>query len=240
VGQRIVVYTAIFGDIDRLWSVYPLAQGDTQHVCFTDRPLREVGLWTDEQPPKIRKGTAGMGAPPTWQIELVEPQWSTRRTARHYKAVPHAYIDADVWIWVDGNVRLLVPPSVIVDKYLDGADLAIFKHPDRACLYEEARFCAKVGKDSPTVLQTQTARYEQEGMPAKWGLPETRCVIRRNTDDIRNLGDAWWSELERHSVRDQVSLPFVCWKAGLRWREIPGRCWPRNTSDDFYYVKHRG
>jgi len=237
---RILVYTAIFGDIDRLWSVYPLARGEARHVLFTDRERREVGLWTDGRPAQIQKHTDGMSAPPVWEAQIVDPLWDSRRTARHFKACPHRYVDADVYVWVDGNVRLLAPPEVIVEQYLDGEELAIFKHPDRKCLYDEAHFCAQHGKDTVKTLQRQMTHYEHEGMPHDWGLPETRCVIRRNTPAMRDLGEAWWAEMERHSVRDQVSLPYVCWKAGVRWRVIPGRCWVRNGHEHFYYIKHRG
>ena len=116
--MKIVVYTAIFGDIDRLWSVYPLAAGNADHLAFTDRPLSEVGLWTDDERPSIRKGTSGMHPPSTWHLQMVEPEYSSRRQARHYKALAHRYIDADVTIWIDGNVRLLKPPEWIVDNYL--------------------------------------------------------------------------------------------------------------------------
>lgn len=239
--MNIVTYTAIFGNIDRLWSVYPLARGQSDRVVFTDNgDLREVGLWSDDERTAIRKGTSGMSTPRAWEPMRAEAAYGPRRTARHYKALPHHYMpDADVWIWVDGNVRLLAPPKVIVDKYLGDADLAIFKHPDRDCLYNEAAFCAKVHKGSPGILGKQTRLYEVEGMPRKWGLPETRVVIRRNTERIRELNDLWWHEIQEHSVRDQVSLPFVCWKLGLRWREIPGRCWVRNEHPHFHYEKHK-
>lgn len=237
--MEIVVYTAIFGDIDRLWSVYPLAQRGAARVCFTDRPRREVGLWTDEGAPRVRTRTHTMAVPATWDLRFVQPEWDLRRTARHHKALPHRYLEADVWVWVDGNVRLLADPREIVERYLGDADLAIFRHPDRTCLYQEAEFCAKVGKDNAALLGAQAARYQAAGMPAGWGLPETRCVIRRNTEAIRALNEAWWAELSAYSVRDQVSLPFVCWQAGIRWREIPGRCWPQNTHRHFYYVKHK-
>lgn len=238
--MRIAVYTAIFGNIDRLWSVYPLAVGKADWICFSNRPLREVGLWADSSPPFVRMNTRGMDALPTWQVRQVEMPYSPRRTARHYKALPHYYLpDYDVWVWIDGNVRLLILPEQLVSKYLDGAELAIFKHPDRNCLYDEAEFCATRGKDRPKVLAKQTGRYQAEGMPKHWGLPETRCVIRRNTEQIVKLNEAWWREIERYSVRDQVSIPYVCWKLGFRWKVIPGRCWVKNTHRHFYYVRHR-
>jgi len=211
-------------------------------VCFTDaEDLREVGLWTNEGRPAYLNGTTGTAAvPPTWEIRQAPATYGPRRTARHYKALPHYYLpDADVTIWVDGNVRLLAPPEMIVDKYLGDADLAIFRHPDRVCLYDEAAFCAKVGKDSREVLDRQTARYRVDGMPRKWGLPETRCVIRRNTQRMVDLDALWWHELQEYSVRDQVSIPYVCWKLGLKWRVIPGRCWVKNQHPHFHYEKHK-
>jgi len=237
--MKIVVYTAIFGNIDKLWSVYPLAAGKADWVAFSDQPLREVGLWTDDNPPQVRQSTGLMGALPTWEIRRVPQLAGPRKTARHYKALPHRYLTpADVWIWVDGNVRPMLTPEEMVREYLGSDDLAIFRHPERDCLYEEATFCAEKGKDDPKVLRQQARLYEAEGMPHHWGLPETRCVIRRNTDKIKTLGDLWWHELLEHSVRDQVSLPYCCWKLGLRWREIPGRCFAGNTHKHFHYVKH--
>lgn len=239
--MRIAVYTAIFGAIDRLWSACPLAWGEAQRVCFTDAPdLREVGLWTQNGGLHYLRKTTGLAAIPAWEVRQVAATYGPRRTARHYKALAHYYLpDADVTIWVDGNVRLLAPPAALVKQYLGDADLAIFAHPDRACLYDEAAFCAKKGKDRATVLNRQTARYRAEGMPRKWGLPETRCVIRRNTERIADLNALWWHELQAHSVRDQVSLPYACWKLGLKWRVIPGRCWVRNDHRHFHFEKHK-
>lgn len=235
--MRILVYTAIMGTIDRLWSAYPLARGDCEHVAFLDRPAREVGLWHEKRLMRSAANTSAI--PPTWEQRIIEPERGLRRTARHYKACPHRYLDADVFVWVDGNVRLLAAPEVIVEQHLGDADLAIFRHPDRGGLYEEAAFCAKIKKDDPKVLDRQVEHYRKAGMPRRWGLPETRCVIRRNTEQMRELGERWWHELDTYSVRDQVSLPFVCWQMGVKWREIPGRCWPGNEHKHFYYVKHK-
>ena len=82
--MRIAVYTAIFGNIDRLWSVYPLARGNAQHIAFTDNPdLREMGLWTDDERPRYRERTGGMVVPPTWEIMQAPATYGPRRTARH-------------------------------------------------------------------------------------------------------------------------------------------------------------
>jgi hypothetical protein len=51
------------------------------------------------------------------------------------------------------------------------------------------------------------------------------------------LNEAWWEEMTRGSVRDQVSLPYVCWKAGLRWDVIPGKLVP-GMRGEFSCVRH--
>jgi hypothetical protein len=238
--MNIIVYTAIFGDIDRLWPPYPPALGGARHVCFSDKPRDERGLWNDKG---FVKGSGDRMTPggPFWQVRVVQAKWKPRRSARYYKALPHrVFPDADAWVWIDGNLRLLIPPGKAVKKWLKG-DLATFNHPDRRCLYDEAAFCASKGKDKRAVLTAQTDRYRDAGMPAGWGLPETRCVIRRNTERVRTLNELWWLEMERYSVRDQVSLPFLCWKAGMRWDVIPGRAWVggKNVNRDFWFVRHK-
>ena len=232
--MKIVVYTAIFGQIDKLWSVRPVARGKATYICFSDVPRKEMGFWDGRH-------FLGKSSPksPTWKVHQVKQQDNPRRTARHYKCLPHRYLpDADVWIWMDGNVRLTIPPEKAIHQWLH-SDLATFKHPDRNCLYIEAAFCAKHGKDTANILQAQVARYRKAGMPARWGLAETKIMIRRNTPAIHEFNEAWWREIEVGSQRDQVSFPFVCWKKGIRWTTIPGTCGMTKCREPFYFVRHR-
>jgi len=233
---KVVVYTSIIGGIDKLCSVMP-GSSDVEHIAFVDAKKREVGLW-GKSPPTIMPKTGNVTAPATWEQRIVKPKWDARRTARHYKAVPHLYLpDADIWIWVDGNVRLRMHPLKLIERHMKGS-LTTFKHWDRRCLYAEASFCAKAHKDARTILQAQAKRYRKAGMPSNWGLAATRVVIRRNTQEIRDLNESWWAEIKRGSVRDQVSLPYVCWKHKLRWKALPGRCCPRNTGREYWCIRH--
>lgn len=212
--MKIFVYTAIIGNIDAL---IPALPSTVEHIAFVDV----------SHPPS---------AP--WMQRIVNVEWGSRRTARHYKACPHLYMpDADVWIWVDGNVRLHIPPEEAVVRWLRG-DLATLRHPDRRDVYEEAAACIRLKKDDPLILKHQANAYRKAGHPVGWGLAETRIVIRRNTPGICKLNEAWWEQIRTCSLRDQASLPFVCWQAGLRWDVIPGRCWPGNKSPEFRYTKH--
>ena len=232
--MKIIVYTAIFGQIDKLWSIHPVARGKAGYICFSDIPRKERGLWNGQQ--FLAKRTPGSFI---WKVHQIKQQKSPRRTARHYKCLPHRYLpDADVWIWMDGNVRLTIPPEEAVRQWLQ-SDLAAFKHPDRNCLYVEASFCAKHKKDGVDVLRAQATRYRKAGMPARWGLAETGLIIRRNTPAIHEFNEAWWKEIEHGSFRDQVSFPFVCWKRGMRWTTIPGCCGLFGPRGPFRYIEHR-
>lgn len=221
--NELVVYTAIFGNSDRLWSA---ETGGVPHIAFVDSKKVEYGL----------KGEVAKVK--TWQQVVVEPGWDNRRSARHFKTLPQYYMpDYAAWIWVDCNVRLKITPQKALEDYLH-TDFATFQHPDRNCLYVEADFCAKAKKDTPSMLGKQIERYRKEGMPERWGLAETRIVMRRNTESIRALNVAWWEEIEANSVRDQVSLPYVCWKRGTKWEVIPGRCGPIHPSGPWQYLSH--
>ncbi|HUS95280.1 MAG TPA: glycosyltransferase domain-containing protein [Hyphomicrobiaceae bacterium] len=235
--MRIVVYTAVIGKIDRLWSILP-GSSDVEHVAFVDEPKHEVGLWGGAMP-SILDSTKNMTAVmPTWQQRVVKVPWGNRRTARHYKTLPHRYLpDADVWIWVDGNVRLRMHPLQFVKRY-GGRGFATLAHPDRRCLYVEAQFCDRNHKDDHGRITRQINRYRSAGMPAGWGLAETRAVIRRKSPELHALSEDWWREIERGSLRDQISLPFVCWKRGIRWDLIPGVCGPHNDHPGLVYLDH--
>ena len=193
--MKIVVYTAIIGGIDRLWSALP--NDNVEHIAFVDAKKHEVGLWGGS-PPSILAETREMTALPTvWKQRVVEPQWGNRRTARHYKTLPHRYLpDADVWVWVDGNVRLRMHPAEFVKRH-GRKPLATLKHPERGCLYKEAQFCRRYHKDKAEVIDKQIARYREAGMPPVWGLAETRVMVRYNTADVVGLGEDWWREIER-------------------------------------------
>jgi len=68
---------------------------------------------------------------------------SDRRNSRIQKILPHKYFKTEYSIWLDGNLKLLASPKELVEKYLNGFDIAVFKHPVRNCLYKEAIECAK-------------------------------------------------------------------------------------------------
>ena len=199
--MKIAIYTSIVNGKDSLKD--PLAQ-DVDRILFTDRPADHAGAAWDVRP--------------ACQI-FVDP----RRSSRAHKILGHQYLPGyDYSLWIDGSIRLLASARDLVDTYLHDADVALFLHPERDCLYEEATICADAGHDDASVLAEQVAKYRGAGHPEHAGLNECAVILRRHNAPVAAFNEAWWSEYCQHSCRDQVSVNYVLRTTGVRLATLPG------------------
>lgn len=200
--MNLVVYTAIFGD--RFDPLPPVSFPQTRHVLFTDRPDRYQ-----------KRG---------WEIHSPVGSFTQpRKEARRYKTLSHSWLpDATHTLWVDGNVTLLVDPVEIAKHTDGGVSLWTARHPTRNCVFDEARTCAAMKKDSPMTLVRQITAYEDFGFPRAAGLFETGLLLRKHSPEIALLNEEWFREIDKGSIRDQISLPFVRWKLGTVCGVFPG------------------
>ncbi len=144
-----------------------------------------------------------------------------RRNSRIQKILAHQYINAEYSIYIDGNVKLLADPQLLVDKYLKDCDLATYRHPNRNCIYDEAMECAKRKLDDPEIIIEQAQTYEDAGYAKKKGCCECGIILRRHTPKVEEFNNAWWSEYCRHSKRDQISFMYAVDKVGIQINMIP-------------------
>ena len=128
--------------------------------------------------------------------------------AKIYKVLPNMFINSEFSIWIDGNVKLKCDPEVYIDM-MKGKDILVFSHPDRDCIYQEAKVCSELGLDDKKIINKQVARYRKQGWKEHNGLASCRLIVRRNTEEINKLNALWWSEICAGSVRDQISFPFI-------------------------------
>ncbi len=157
----------------------------------------------------------------TWQTKLAPAIYKDdRRNSRLPKMLPHLYCDSEYSIWIDGNETLLKPPTEIIDLLLRDHDIALFKHPVRDCIYDEALRCAKAKLDDPEVIIEQVTRYEKEGYAKHKGLFECGFIVRRHTKKVVEFNNMWHAEYSRGSCRDQISFAYVADKVGLRINAI--------------------
>ena len=86
-------------------------------------------------------------------------------------------------------------------------------HPCRRCVYDEAKACIHLHKDTEENINYQVDTYKKDGYPKNIGMAETNVLLRRHNDiKCQMLGNMWASELLKYSHRDQLSFNYVCWK----------------------------
>jgi len=211
--QNCIVYTANFGSRDEL---LPPVDSMARHICFADNGISVPG----------------------WEIHEVERQFNDpRREARMYKILSHKWFpDADVTVWQDANCRLLVPPSTLVNM-LKQNDMTLMAHPERTCIYDEAEAVKELEKAPAPRVDEQMKAYHASNFPENVGLVATSVLVRRHTATIQLFNAAWWAELSRFTVRDQLSFNYVAWLLGTEYSTIPGYLW---QNEWFEIHKHKG
>lgn len=217
---KIVVYTAIFGSVkDRLrppenWPEDP----DLRLVCFTDQQKR-------------------LGKIKGWELRKpLYKQPNARRTARQHKILAHELFPTAEWtMWIDGCLTPKVSPQEIVDNHSSKL-ISTFKHQERTCVYQELQACLRLKKDAPELMRQQIKQYKNRGYPPYNGLAETTAMLRKNHPTVAKVNNAWWEEINKGSLRDQLSFDYVMWKLKLNYGHLPGG---RTKSKYFHYRPHR-
>jgi hypothetical protein len=196
-GERVAVYTALYGGYDQL--VTPVPQDvDVDWICFTDDPSVAIDGWTVI----VRPG------------EVDDP----RLASKWAKCVPHLALPEHRWtIWVDANMA--VDAAGFVREALSHVDqhgIAVFRHPQRDCIYDEAEACLRLPRCRTMPVLEQVASYRASGYPAHAGLYACGTIARdAEVAAVRRLGARWWEECQRWTARDQLSFPFVAREVGV-------------------------
>jgi hypothetical protein len=201
--SKIVVYTAIAGKYDTLKEPPGKLLQEVDFVAFCDFTPKTTA-W------QIRKPCT----------EFTDPC----RNAKTHKVLPHVFFpEATYSLWIDGSVKInrAFPIRQWIDKYLSEHDWAVFKHPERQCIFEEAEACIRSAKDDPAIIRSQMARYRHEHYPANNGLVESTIILRRHTEAVRRLNEAWFQEIKNNSRRDQLSFNYVAHKASFQYAHLP-------------------
>lgn len=220
---RVVVVSAIFGG------------RDTPRPAPQASDVDEFVMFTDDRPNAVGWGHL-VGYPEMADSTLT----GFRAMARAIKTqaldlLPHA----DVVVWVDGRIQVTdVPLRPLLAHALAKHDIAGFPHPWRRSAYAEARECEALGLAPAQALRAQEAAYRVAGLPEASGLWNTMVLARRNTPAMRELGRAWWHEICTHTVRDQISLPYVLWRQGITMGRLGRDVYYDKSSAHFIRGRH--
>lgn len=191
--ERMVIYTAITGGYDNL-----------REPSYVD-PYCNYICFTDNQDLKSE----------TWEIRLL-PDWQGdfNRSAKQVKILPHKFLPEYKWsIWVDGAFEIQGDLRELLNTYALNSYFLSFMHYRRNSVYKEAEILARAGFDDKKLIEKQIIKYKTEGYPDCNELIAGGVLFRKHQDAaVLHLMEAWWTEIEEYSRRDQISFNYCAWK----------------------------
>ena len=214
--NKLVVYTAIFDDYDQL-NEPKSYDPSIDYVCFTNN----LNVKSNK-----------------WKIVTVNALYrDPRRSARLFKLFPHLLFPKhDISVWVDGSCRICGDVKNFIYANIS-SKILLFSHPERNCVYEEAKVCLSKVKDDPDLIRAQIDAYRAKGYPFNHGLIASGIIVRlHNESDIIHLMEAWFCEIDMYSARDQLSFNYCAWLTGSYFTLLHKNIF---KNDVFHFVDHR-
>ena len=201
-NAKCVVYTCITNNYD---AVNESKIKKIDHIMFSDR--------------KINSNTWEYKKIPTDILEL-----GGNIVNRYYKMHPfELFSKYDYAIYVDGNIQIVSDVTSIVQIARDSKiGIAMHLHPERDCIYKEAKACIISHRGNKKNINSQIRKYNNEGFPHNFGLLEATIIVVDLKNKIaKKIFSDWYNEFcESKSGRDQLSLPYVIWKNGYKISDV--------------------
>ncbi len=217
---KTVIYTAISDNYENLKHHQYLSK-DYDYICFTNQKIDHPGAW------EIKP--------------LIDIKKDPIRTARYHKIFPHLLLKKyKNSIWIDSNINVLTDSleKRIEDLTQNNQKIYSGIHPERNCLYQEAKVCVELKKDDPFTILKQIEFIKSEKYPKNNGLFETNFIFRNHHDaKIIKAMEDWWYMVSNFSRRDQLSFNYVLWKNKIKC----GQLFDKNVrfmNDDFMFSDH--
>ena len=205
--DKVVIYTAITNKSNSYDNLKELPRNvaDVRKVAF----LEENNVKTE-----------------TWDIQKIHSEFKDPcRNAKIHKILSHKYFpDAEYSLWIDGSVHVKFPYGMkrLIEIYLNGFDIALFKHSERRCLYQELKVCCDRKLDNIETMKKQVEKYRNDGYPVDAGLSECTILLRKHSEKMDAFNEAWWNEINSGSRRDQLSFDYVAKKFDLKINYFAG------------------
>jgi len=194
-----VIYIFLMGEYEDIKEPLVITPG-WDYVCFTDNTNLKSEAWD------IR------GCLPEYASEKDFKRKAMIHMIEYYKLFDKDY----------ENI-ITIPAGALITSDLDEfikeidlneRDMAILKHPDRKCVYKEAKVVINQRLDYRSVVNAQVKRYKEDNYPQDNGLWCTAVMVRNNQScNLKKACEIWAAEYKQGSRRDQISLNYSFWKA---------------------------
>lgn len=199
----ILVVTALIGPTEKAPTILR-GVPDTLFVAYTDRCMPD--------------GWVSLPAPPGY------PRLAARRAKL---AALEDFPEIEWSIWADASYDLIADPREIVQEAkATGRDVVAFRHPDRHRIKDEAKEIIRLGLAPGDLVRRQIAEYVRCGFDCDDNpqsvITTAGFLIRRHTPAVLAFARRWLEEVERWTVREQLSGDFAARETGVEIGYLPG------------------
>ena len=193
-----VVYTALFGEVDKLHDPVGIENDNAIFVCFTDRSDIKSDIWNI--------------------VYLEGSADSSRISAKYWKFFGYRSFTklSIITIWVDSSVKIinsLLPLSNQMLENPKGVSILTFHHPRRSCIYSEFFWIFAMGKESIKSLVRTWFFLKKNKYKCGNGLIAGTVLIRKylveEENKLDNLMIEWWRCINTYSSRDQLTFNLL-------------------------------
>ena len=215
--KKFAAYTAAFGRPSR-FNIPILSILDVDKFCYTDF---DIASGCNQMIP-TRKGRSVLNN--FYDVRKMELDHLVPIRANRFLKIliPDEIFDNYEYSFYSDSKRPTFDKCAINFDHLincmgsDSDFLARQHRRGRDCIYEEGLHCIEIKKDTEANIMEQLNFYKSENYPAHNGLYEATWLFRRHTKRLKEFMELWWEQIERFTHRDQISLPYVAWKYGIR------------------------
>lgn len=194
-NSHIVVYTVCLNNYD---VVNPPPENDNdniEYILFTDSD-EDVQGWK-----RIKVDTGGTRASRYLKINshLIDEYCNKRPDYT-------IYVDSCLFLKDNWLVNLFNKMNNINHYNISEHKDKLFNHINKMVALKG--FTTKTSVE----LKVQKERYKNEKLPEDYKVTENCLIIRKNSEEVKNINEKWWHEYSITSERDQPSLSYVIWK----------------------------
>lgn len=206
-NKKIVIYTCITGDYD--------------NVCEPVIKEKKCNYFLYTNNKKIKSNN--------YEIKLIpkdiQEQYANNIIVNRYiKMHPYELFENeyDYAIYIDGNIRVISNISSFINFISPDVGISMHKHSSRNDIYKEEKILKILRKGNKKKIKKQMDKYREEGFPNNYGMAEANVIVTDlKNDKGKKIFDSWWNEfIDSHSLRDQLSLPYVLWKNRVKVEKL--------------------
>ena len=216
---RVLIYTAVFGQYDRVLPPRWQRPGLTYILLSDDSTLTVDG----------------------WETVVVSLDVSAKKSNRELKFMYEVGNPRyDYIVYLDGNFGIWRSLDPLIEK-LDRskATLGLFEHPNRTTIFEELSACLELGKITEREFALEKLEIERQ-VRSRDGtrLWSAGCLIKKNSSPALLTAMKTWSELfSSNALRDQFWLAEAVHRSGAQILEFEH--WSKSLLPRLFLHRHR-